>query len=105
MYDAANNPTSVTNAMNQTVTSETNKFLGVQTKQTDANGKIIQTVYDGFANVKNISQTSPKDDVIKLVATKKISYSGNGMVEVGKIYMQMGSFIKPRQKIMTLLVD
>lgn len=87
VYDAAYNPTSVTNAMNQTVTSETNKFLGVQTKQTDANGKIIQTVYDGFAQVKSISQTSPKDDVIKLVATKNISYSGNGMVEVENIYV------------------
>lgn len=86
VYDDNYNPTKVTNALGQSATSQYNKILGVVTSSTNANGKVTNTVYDGFGNVKSISQTSPKDETVKLVATKNTTYSGNGMIETENVY-------------------
>lgn len=97
-YDTNYNLTSTTNALNQTTSTTYNKVLGVQTSNTNPNGKITNTVYDGFGNVKNISQTSPKDDIIKLVVTKNISYTGSGLTETESVY-NAGAVYKTSTKI------
>jgi YD repeat-containing protein len=85
-YDSSYNPITVTNALNQTTTSVYNKVLGMATSATGPNGKVVQTVYDGFGNIKSVSATSPADGIVKLSATKNISYTGNGMIETENIF-------------------
>lgn len=88
VYNANYNPITVTNALNQSFQTEFNKFLGVATKSTDQNGKIVQTVYDGFGSVKSVSNTSPSDDTVKLSATSQTTYSSKGMLQIDTVYSE-----------------
>lgn len=92
-YDAYNNPTSVTNALGQTVFSSYNNVNGLQTYSKSPNGSEVSTVYDGFGNAKATSKTNPVNGALTLSQTESRVFNPSGITVTSNIYSN-GSIIK-----------